>query len=85
MRQEVVVLVCDHCGIENGVQTYEIRRERERVPRTVDLCERGAAPLEKVLSTIGSAPRTRRRAGGAARRRVTSIEEIEAMKTKKKS
>lgn len=76
----VTVLVCDKCGSQDGVETYEIRKAAERV--SVDLCEADAAPLGELL-TIGvkkpSAPRPVRSAR-APRQKVTTIEEIEKLK-----
>lgn len=72
------VRVCDQCGGKDGVRRYKVSRLQEASQSvTRDLCAKDGAPLEGLLETATS---TRRR-----RKRVESLEEIEAQKPAKKA
>lgn len=76
---KVTVTVCDACGVQEGVKHYEIRESGRKA--VVDLCEAHGEPLEQVLASVANASqRPTKRATRA--RKVTTMEEIEALKKK---
>lgn len=75
----VMIYVCDECGTQEGVKRYEIREDGRRV--SVDLCSAHSQPLEAFLSKVETTTRTRRTTRTRLPK-VTTMEEIEALKTK---
>lgn len=69
---KITVTVCDTCETQDEVRSYTLT-EGERVVE-VDLCATHAAALEALL------PKPRPAAPKGVRRKVMSIEEIEALK-----
>lgn len=84
----IVVTVCDVCESQDGVVSYEMKRKGAK-GRSVqrDLCEKHKAPLESVLAGVAAAPSkppAKKAAAkkSTARKRVTTLKEIEALKAK---
>lgn len=75
---KVVVLECDDCGGRDQVETFEIRQGAARAK--VDLCMDHSGLLKDYLKTGAPKPRQRRVARGTGRGKVTSMDEIEALK-----
>jgi hypothetical protein len=74
---KIVVLVCDDCGDQSDVKRFEIKEGTRKA--VVDLCGSHSEWLEGLLKKAASAgqrPRTTR----SRTPKVTSMEEIEAMK-----
>ncbi len=74
---KVVVHVCDECGVQEYVQTFEIRSGSKRV--IIDLCEAHSGPLEEYL-TKGTGVPEKSRAARTRPRKPTSMSEIEALR-----
>jgi ribosome-binding protein aMBF1 (putative translation factor) len=75
----VEVTVCDVCGqIGRPVQPYSVSDEQQTV--RVQLCDTDATPLRDLLSGRPTGPRKPR---ARRRTRVSTVEEIEALKTQK--
>lgn len=84
---KMTVLVCDKCGSQDGVETWQVVHGLEKA--VLDLCGACSEPLAQLLTLAAekapagrSAPRAPR-AARAPRAKVTTLEEIEAMKKKK--
>jgi hypothetical protein len=79
---KMTVLVCDKCGKQDGVSTYEIKHDGGSAK--VDLCKEDAAPLAELLKAGTPTPRRGRPKGSTAARapRGTSMAEIDKLKKK---
>ena len=95
---EVLVVVCDHCGTQEGVARYVVRWGDAEYGE-VDLCLDGAQPIREVLALPGhggaseaepaARPKPRAvtsppapRARRSSLSKVTTMSEIEAAKHK---
>lgn len=74
---QVTLTVCDVCERGDGTQPVQVTLRGKAAK--LDLCPEHLAPLEELLA--GVKPPTPTRKGGR-RPRVTTVEEIEASKTK---
>ena len=84
----ITITVCDRCESTEGLVAYDVKRDGGRVK--VDLCRNHAAELEELIRPLGEAspvPRKRTTKKVAAARgsragRVTTMDEIERLKTR---
>jgi hypothetical protein len=86
------VTVCDKCGAQEGLSTYEVRQGQKK--QRLDLCEAHRKPMEDLLALVTKAatPRATTKKAAAkkttagrprAKSKIMTIEEIEAMKQQK--
>jgi hypothetical protein len=77
---KITVTVCDECGAQEGVKHFDIREGTRKA--TVDLCGAHSIALDHLLG--GEPPVAQRptRTRSRAAKRVTTMEEIEALKKK---
>lgn len=76
---KVTVTVCDQCGAQEDVRHFEVKEGTRRA--SVDLCGADSIALDQLLAENAPAPqRPAKRAPRA--RKVTTMEEIEALKKK---
>lgn len=74
----VSVRVCDTCGSQEGVHTYDVKRDDRKKKK--DLCTEHGAPLEQFLEEEEAPRRAGRPRTRAAGSKATTMEEIEALK-----
>lgn len=77
---KVTVTVCDECGTQDGVKHFDIKEGTRKA--VVDLCGVHSERLDQLLNLAApAAPRPAKRAS-RARKKVMTMEEIEALKKK---
>lgn len=76
---KVTVTVCDKCGSQEGVRHFEIREGGKKAQ--MDLCGEHNKELVEVFEEALPAPQTPTKRASRPRK-VTTMEEIEALKAK---